>query len=127
MGSTMKKTILLIFATSSLLLSGCVISIDEDDFDGDYGSHSSWQKEQRENRKLIDRLVLGESKTEVMARMGSAAFNEALLKDDTEYQLLWYRTQHNRSDGVTTKDECTPLVFKNEELVGWGQTALDLL
>lgn len=121
------KLPLLICITASLLLSGCVISIDDGDYDGDYGSHASWQKEQKNNQKMIDQLALGESKAAITARMGSPAFNEALLQDNSEFQLLWYRTHHNKSDGITTKDECTPLIFKNDELIGWGETALDLI
>lgn len=123
----MKKALVLICVLASLSLSACVISIDDDNFDGDYGSHSSWQKEQRENRTHIDRLALGELKDAVALRMGEPAFNEALQKNDNQYQLLWYRTQLIDSDGVTTKDECTPLIFKNNILVGWGETALDLI
>lgn len=123
----MKKVLLLLCVMVSLSMSGCVISIDDDDFDGDYGSHSSWQKEQRENRRHIDNLSLGEDKTAVISRMGSPSFNEALQKGDNQYQLLWYRTQHHESDGITTKDECTPLIFENNVLVGWGSTALDII
>lgn len=123
----MKKVLLIIVMAVSLSMSGCVISIDDGDYDNGYSSHSSWKEEQRENRKHIARLSLGESKEEVLNTMGKAAFNEALQKDGSDYQLLWYRTQHVDSDGVTTKDECTPLIFKSNELIGWGDTALDLL
>jgi len=30
-------------------------------------------------------------------------------------------------DGITTKDECTPLVFRNGNLVGWGDSAYSLM
>jgi hypothetical protein len=104
-------------------MSGCVISIDDDG----YSSNSGWKSEQRQNKQDIAKLNLGQSKDSVVDRMGRADFNEALQKDGTQYQLLWYRTHHVDSDGETTKDECTPLVFKNNELIGWGNTALDLL
>jgi hypothetical protein len=54
--------------------------------------------------------------------MGIADFNEFYIKGEDTYQVLYYRTQHIDGDGVTTKDECTPLVFKNSALLGWGET-----
>jgi hypothetical protein len=124
----MKKRLLLLCVAASLAISGCVISIDDDDYDGEYSSqYSSWKKEQRSNKQHIAQLVLGQSKDAVSDKMGAAAFNEALQKDGNQFQLLWYRTQHNESDGITTKDECTPLIFRNNQLIGWGDTALNLL
>nr|WP_136251657.1 DUF3192 domain-containing protein [Ningiella ruwaisensis] len=109
---------------ASLALSGCVISVDGD-YDGDYDGHESWQQVQRDNKAEIDKLSIGESLEYVRKRMGKADFNEALKTDSGNYQILWYRTHRERGDGKTTKDECTPLVFMNNELVGWGDTALD--
>jgi hypothetical protein len=59
--------------------------------------------------------------------MGIADFNESYSKDDDTYQVLYYRTQRINGDGVTTKDECTPLVFKNSILVGWGERAYNTI
>jgi hypothetical protein len=121
----MKKIALPVVLVSALALSGCVISIDDDDFDGDYyPEHTSWQQMERDNREHIAALVLGTSTQSVIDEMGAADFNEALQKGDAQYQVLWYRTQRRDGDGMTTKDECTPLVFKNGELMGWGDTAL---
>jgi hypothetical protein len=39
-------------------------------------------------------------------------------------QVLYYRTRRVDDDGITTKNECTPLVFINNELVGWGELSL---
>jgi hypothetical protein len=33
---------------------------------------------------------------------------------------LFYRTQRKHSDGETTRDETTPLVFRDNRLIGWG-------
>jgi hypothetical protein len=122
----MKKIILPALLISSMALSGCVISIDDDGYESDYYSgHKSWQKIEKENREHIAALVLGTKTQSVIDKMGVADFNEALKKGDEQYQVLWYRTQRRDGDGVTTKDECTPLVFKNNELVGWGETALE--
>ena len=59
--------------------------------------------------------------------MGLADFNEFHQKDQDRFQVLYYRTQRKNGDGVTTKDECTPLVLKNGLLVGWGDTAYGML
>jgi len=56
--------------------------------------------------------------------MGQANFSEAYETDGNQYQILYYRTHRVDSDGETTKDETTPLVFKNQRLIGWGQDAL---
>jgi len=37
------------------------------------------------------------------------------MKGDDEYRVLYYRTQRLHADGDTTKDETTPLIFKNEK------------
>ncbi|WP_395344552.1 DUF3192 domain-containing protein [Ningiella sp. W23] len=118
-----------IVIATAFSLSACVISIDDDGFDSDFAGHhySSWQKEQKANREHVSNLSLGASKQSITDKMGPAAFNEALKQGDKEYQLLWYRTQHRENDGITTKDECTPLVFMNNELIGWGETALSHL
>ena len=48
-------------------------------------------------------------------------------KDGETVQVLFYRTHHQKSDGKTTKDECTPLVFKQNRLTGWGDKAYQYL
>ena len=35
--------------------------------------------------------------------------------------ILFYYTQRKRFDGTMKRDECTPVVIKNEKLVGWGE------
>lgn len=104
----------------SLGLSGCVISVDGD---GDYSYQSDWQEKENKNRKHVSRLQQGTSYDQILNRMGIADFNEFYSKGDDTYQVLYYRTQRIDGDGVTTKDECTPLVFKNSALIGWGENA----
>jgi hypothetical protein len=108
----------------SLSLSGCVISVDGD---GEYGHHSDWQDSEQKNRKHISRLQQDTGYEDILNRMGIADFNESYSKDDDTYQVLYYRTQRINGDGVTTKDECTPLVFKNSILVGWGERAYNTI
>ena len=108
----------------SLGLSGCVISVDAD---CEYGHHSDWQDKEQKNRKYISRLQQNTGYEEILNRMGIADFNELHSKGDDTYQVLYYRTQRIDGDGVTTKNECTPLVFKNSVLVGWGESAYDAI
>lgn len=80
-----------------------------------------WQSRELINRKAIQVLQLGTSITQIADSMGTADFNEIVISGDDTYQVLFYRTQRTIEDGMTTKDECTPLVFKDQNLVGWGQ------
>lgn len=108
----------------SLGFSGCVISVDGD---GGYGHQSDWRNAEQINRKHISRLQQDISYDDILNRMGIADFNEFYAKGDDTYQVLYYRTQHIDGDGVTTKNECTPLVFKNSVLLGWGETAYNAI
>lgn len=101
----------------AIFLSGCIVI-------GDKNHGESWRAEQRENREIISELELGTSRNRVLTLLGAPAFSEAFAKADDEYRVLFYRTQHRHSDGDTTKDETTPLVFKNDRLIGWGQEML---
>ncbi|GAC33506.1 DUF3192 domain-containing protein [Paraglaciecola polaris] len=120
----MKPQILVGALGLSLLLSGCVISVDGDGHDG---YHSDWKKQEKNNRKEVARLEPNLSTGQVMERLGVADFSEFVKKGDDQYHVLYYRTQRKEDDGVTTKDECTPLVLKNDQLVGWGDAALSML
>lgn len=108
----------------SLGLSGCVVSVGGD---GEYGYQSDWEDKEQKNRQHISRLQLGSSYQQILNRMGIAEFNEFYGKGEDNFQVLFYRTQRIESDGVTTKDECTPLVFKNDALVGWGDNAYSFI
>lgn len=108
----------------SAILSGCVVVAgDIDEFDRD-DYNSDWKSLERGNRDKIASLTLGADYPSVIAKMGSASFSEAFETGGDQYQILFYRTHRVESDGETTKDETTPLVFKNQLLIGWGQDAL---
>ena len=119
MNNKMKKR-LVVIAAIGLLLSGCVISID-----GDNDNHGSWSKIEKQNRQYISELSPGSAITAVRSQMGTPDFDELIVKNENQYRILFYRTQRSQGDGVTTKDECTPIVFVNGELIGFGQTALE--
>ncbi|MDO6565465.1 DUF3192 domain-containing protein [Alteromonas sp. 1_MG-2023] len=120
----MKSLILPLALASSFLLTGCVVSVG-----GGSDSHYGTDVEDREynNRKHISNLEVGTSYERVLSKMGVADFNELYEKQDGTYRVLFYRTQKTMADGITTKDECTPIVFKNSDLVGWGDSAYHLI
>ncbi|SQH75815.1 conserved protein of unknown function [Shewanella benthica] len=37
--------------------------------------------------------------------------------------MEWY--YHAQSDGITTRDECTPLLFRDQKLIAWGSDTYD--
>ncbi len=101
-------------------LSGCIVV---------GGGHSDWsdndwESEQRDNREIINQLSLKSTRSSVLNLLGAPNFSEAFALNDDEYRVLYYRTQHRHSDGETTKDETTPLIFKNDQLIGWGEDVL---
>ncbi|MEE4660856.1 MAG: DUF3192 domain-containing protein [Halieaceae bacterium] len=105
--------------STAMLLNGCVI------IDGDTShlmTRSSWEKEQEKNREAIASLAIGMERGEVMQRLGSPAYSEAFTEAEDEYRVLFYRTQRLHGDGETTRDETTPLVFRNDTLMGWGDS-----
>ena len=120
----MKSIILPLALASSFLLTGCVVSVG-----GGSDSHYGTDVEDREynNRKHISNLETGMSCESVLRKMGVADFNELYEKQDGTYRVLFYRTQRTMGDGITTKDECTPIVFKDSGLVGWGDSAYHLM
>ncbi|TDF39529.1 DUF3192 domain-containing protein [Alteromonadaceae bacterium M269] len=116
-----KKSLTLIGAlTVGLLLNGCVISVDGDGYDND---RDNWESREYNNRKKLSNLRADMGLAEVTSYMGIPDFNELYNKGDDSYQVLFYRTNRRSGDGVTTKDECTPLIIKNGKLSSWGDTA----
>lgn len=104
-----------------LFLSGCVVSVGGDG-DGYYAQ--DWEKREKNNRRHISKLDTDMALEAISNRMGLADFDESYQRGSDDYRVLYYRTQRLADDGVTTKDECTPLVFKNSRLIGWGDSAL---
>lgn len=98
-----------------LSAAGCVV-IQTD------GPGDDWRDEQRSNRDAISQLQIGMSQEEVRQRLGTPADSEALNRDGEEVLVLFYRTHWRKSDGETTRDETTPLVFRGGQLAGWGES-----
>lgn len=117
-----KKSLMVCALCAPLLLSGCVVSVGGDG-DG-YYHQSDWQKRESNNRRHISKLDTSMTLEMVSSRMGMADFDESYQRDGSSFRVLYYRTQRSSDDGVTTKDECTPLVFKDGVLMGWGDAAI---
>lgn len=83
----------------------------------------TWQEREIFNRKYISRLELGESKDSVLRLLGPPDISEAHNTEEGDLLVLFYRTQHVRSDGITTRDETTPLIFREDSLLAWGESA----
>ncbi|MBV1909596.1 MAG: DUF3192 domain-containing protein [Kangiellaceae bacterium] len=111
---------LAVVAVSVITLNGCVIVAGEGKWSG-----SDWQAKQERNREMISELSLQMDRADVAQKMGVPEFSDAFAKDGKAFRVLYYRTQHTRSDGDTTRDETTPLVFADDKLIGWGQDTLD--
>lgn len=121
-------TMALLAVPLTVALTGCMVVVD-----GDKSSKASehrgesWQASEERNRRNISMLTHGQSAQEVMNSMGEPDFDENLRIENTQYRVLYYRTQRVTSDGMTSKDECTPIVFRDNELYGWGENQLKVL
>ncbi|MDZ7685562.1 MAG: DUF3192 domain-containing protein [Gammaproteobacteria bacterium] len=114
----MIERILLVAALSVATLTGCVINVDTNE-------DERWLKTQRVNERAISQMRLGRDVDSVRAEMGSPDFTEAFNRNGSQFEVLFYRTHRQHSDGRTTRDETTPLVFVDGELVGWGESAIE--
>ncbi|HKL50863.1 MAG TPA: DUF3192 domain-containing protein [Wenzhouxiangellaceae bacterium] len=105
-----------------LVLGGCSIHVTGKD--GADGRDGGLVEFERDNRLAIESLRLGMGLPEVQSVMPHESdFSEAFTVGGASYRVLFYRTQRVARDGVTTRDETTPLVFRNGELMGWGESA----
>ena len=86
-----------------------------------------WQDREAFNKRYIEKLSIEHTTTlnSVLEYLGSPDLTYAKRNEQSVWQIIFYRTQHVKSDGITTMDECTGLLFKNGELVLWGPSAYD--
>jgi len=67
------------------------------------------------NRNQLDRLKVGMTTDQVRQAMGKPYKSEFYGT-----KQMWFYITEWQSDGQTTLDEMTPLVFENDILLGWG-------
>lgn len=112
---------LVLVLVAAAMLAGCVVVAGNSPRDREAG----WQRVERENREQIGRLYLGMTVDQVRADMNPPDFSEAFEFDGDDYRVLFFRTHRVRADGMTTRDETTPLMFVNGVLAGWGEAAYE--
>jgi len=82
-----------------------------------------WEDREAYNRQFIAKLQLEQfTFDQAITQLGSPDITEAKKIADDKFQVMFYRTQHVKSDGITTQDECTFLLFVNGVLkeIGLG-------
>lgn len=87
-----------------------------------------WEDRQVFNQVQIDKLGGSEnfkkfSHKEIVNMLGGPDISEAKISGEDKLQVMYYRTHHKRADGITSQDECTPLLFKNDMLIAMGEKA----
>lgn len=116
----MKKSLLALFIVAPLTLSltGCVIAVGGED---GHSISADFEDREYKNRKKIANIQLNTAFADVTREMGVADFNETYLDDGKTVNVVYYRTHRLHKDGLTTKDECTKLVFVNNSLIAIEQ------
>jgi hypothetical protein len=82
-----------------------------------------WEDREAYNKQFIAKLQLEQFTFEqAIEQLGSPDITEAKKVATDKFQVMFYRTQHVKSDGITTQDECTFLLFVNGALkeIGLG-------
>lgn len=92
-------------------------------FNPDDTSDMSWEDRQDFNKVQISKLALGTSRSSILELLGPPDISEAKKQQDSRIQVMFYRTHHVKSDGITTQNECTALLFENDVLTSWGKGA----
>lgn len=89
--------------------------------------HMNWQDREAFNTRYIYKLDLTKAITrdQVIDYLGGPDITEAKKQHQQIYQVLYYRTHRTKTDGITTKDECTAILFKNQQLIAIGETAVE--
>jgi outer membrane protein assembly factor BamE (lipoprotein component of BamABCDE complex) len=79
-----------------------------------------------ENKTNMMKLEKGMPKEAVLKVMGKPNYQEVYeTLYGNQMMVLFYYSQRKQFDGMIAKDECTPVVIKNQKLVGWGDYFYD--
>jgi len=75
----------------------------------------------RKNNENLMGLQVGMVQADVVKIMGTPAASESYEAVGGErVGILYYQTEERNVTVLSAKEECTPLVFINGKLVGWG-------
>ncbi len=106
-------------ALAMVMGSGCVLVVADGEVVRD-GKRNSVLEQQKYNQVAVPKIALGTSIDAVRDDLGEPHFAEAFSGEDGEYRVLFYRTHRTHQDGDTTRDETTPVVFRDGAVVGIG-------
>lgn len=107
----------------ALIAYGIFVALVMNFYD-DSPAKMQWEDREAYNRQFIAKLELKKFNfNNAIEQLGSPDITEAKLVNDISYQVSFYRTQHVKSDGITTQDECTALLFTDGKLTAIGKTA----
>jgi hypothetical protein len=94
-----------------------------------WGCGSSLEQLRTRNRENLLRLSLGMSKFDVLQIMGTETVESVNNpyrvetpkgKDGELYEVLFYHTDKKKKSDLISDSELTPIVFKDNVLIGWG-------
>jgi hypothetical protein len=76
----------------------------------------------KRNNENIVKLKVSMTQDEVVKAMGTPAASESYEAVGGErINILYYQTEEKPLTVTSIKDECTPIVFINDKLTGWGE------
>lgn len=109
----------------ALAIYGMFVALVVNFYD-DSPSDMEWGDRESYNKQYIGKLTLEKFNFEqAIDELGGPDITEAKKVDGNSFQVMFYRTQHVKSDGFTTQDECTALLFKNGSLIAIGKPAYE--
>ena len=87
------------------------------------------------NKEKLNELEIGMNENVVLMMMGPKTikienapftienpFKTEIYSNDVDvYKILYFYTDLVKSDGFITDEELTPIIFKNNKLIGWGR------
>ncbi|MGB1198750.1 MAG: DUF3192 domain-containing protein [Thalassotalea sp.] len=102
------------FKAFIILASYCLLVLLVVNFYDDNPSSMKWEDREEFNRQFINQLKIDRFDFEqAMSKLGKPDISEEKYDGPLYFQVVFYRTQHMKSDGYTTQDECTYLFFVN--------------
>ncbi|TQF67407.1 DUF3192 domain-containing protein [Pseudoalteromonas luteoviolacea] len=86
----------------------------------------AWKDREAFNKRFISKLKPNAEMEldTVLDNLGSPDLTYVKSDKEDVYQIVFYRTQLMKPDGITTQDECTGMLFKNGQLILWGAGAI---
>ena len=107
----------------ALAIYGVFVALVMNFYD-DNPSNMKWKDREDYNRHFISKVQINKFNfEEALEELGSPDITETKRVNDDNFQVMFYRTHHVTSDGITTQEECTALLFKNNMLTATGKTA----